>query len=113
MSNPEPALNGFEAHEREQLFFTVRNTTPEQRLQWLEELLPLLARYLKDRRPKSGIQPVVAVHKLNDPEADRRDVRYWLTRPFEERIETLDFLRRQFYGNPTRFQRTAQVIQRP
>jgi hypothetical protein len=58
------------------------------------------------------IQKVVAKYELNDPDAARRDLEYWLSRPPEERVEAVEILRRQFYGNPGRLQRVARVIQR-
>ncbi len=39
----------FAAHEREQILFNLKNTTPLQRLEWLEETLELLSPYLKSK----------------------------------------------------------------
>jgi hypothetical protein len=40
------------------------------------------------------------------------DVKYWLKHSTEERLAAVDFLRKQFYGNSVRLQRSARVIQR-
>jgi hypothetical protein len=40
------------------------------------------------------------------------DLNYWLNRQPEERIEAVEFLRKQFYGSTTRLQRSVRVIQR-
>jgi hypothetical protein len=58
------------------------------------------------------IEKVVAKYDLTDPDAARRDLEYWLTRTPEERVEAVEILRRQFYGNPGRIQKIARVIQR-
>ena len=39
------------------------------------------------------------------------DLAYWLSKSPEERIETLELLRKQFNGNTARFQRTIRIIQ--
>jgi len=58
------------------------------------------------------IKKVVTRRALDDPSAAAADLAYWLSRPPEERIEALERLRRQFYGNSARLQRVARVIQR-
>ena len=39
------------------------------------------------------------------------DLSYWLSKSPEERIETLEMLRKQFNGNTARLQRTIGIIQ--
>jgi hypothetical protein len=56
------------------------------------------------------IEKVVAKHELNDPDAARRDLEYWLSRTPEERVEAVEILRRQLYGNPGRIQKVARVV---
>ena len=58
------------------------------------------------------IQKVVIKRSLHDPSAEKEDMQYWLSRPPGERMEELESLRRHFYGNLHRLQRTARVIQR-
>ena len=58
------------------------------------------------------IQKVIAKHALNDPEAAKVDLLHWLSKPAQERVEAVDFLRKQHYGSTARLQRTARVIQR-
>ncbi|MCP4642415.1 MAG: hypothetical protein GY851_18365 [bacterium] len=38
------------------------------------------------------------------------DLAYWLSRPPEERVAAVEFLRRQHYGTLPRLQRTVRVI---
>ena len=40
------------------------------------------------------------------------DLEYWLGKSPRERIEAVEYLRRQYYGNSARLQRVARVIQR-
>jgi len=42
----------------------------------------------------------------------REDLEFWLSKTPEERIATVEFLRKQFGGSTARLQRTARVIQR-
>ena len=44
----------FEENEKEQILFAVRNTTPAQRLEWLEEMFELFKNYLPDRSKVDG-----------------------------------------------------------
>jgi hypothetical protein len=46
-----PAENPWELHRREQTLFIAKNTTPAQRLEWLEQMLILLAPYLPKKGP--------------------------------------------------------------
>ena len=46
-----PPFPDFAGHERRQVLFNLRHTTPLQRLKWLEETIHLLAPYLHQKRP--------------------------------------------------------------
>jgi hypothetical protein len=59
------------------------------------------------------IQKIVTKHRLQDRAATQDDLAYWLSKTPEERVATVDYLRRQYYGNAARLQRVARVIQRP
>lgn len=37
---------------------------------------------------------------------------YWLSKTSEERVATVEYLRRQCYGSSARLQRTACIVQR-
>ena len=58
------------------------------------------------------IQKIVKKHRLQERNVTQDDLAYWLSKPPEERVATVDYLRRQYYGNATRLQRVARVIQR-
>ena len=59
------------------------------------------------------IQKIVKKHHLQERTTMRDDVAYWLSKTPEERVATVDYLRTQYYGNTTRLQRVARVVQRP
>ena len=59
------------------------------------------------------IKKVVRKRSLRDASSLKNDLAYWLSKPPEERVATVDYLRRQYYGSTTRLQRSAKVIQRP
>jgi hypothetical protein len=58
------------------------------------------------------IKKVVAKVKLNESSDPQNDLAFWLEKAPEDRVSAVEHLRRQFYGNTTRLQRTARVIQR-
>lgn len=58
------------------------------------------------------IQKVVNKCNLNDFSSVKQDLAYWLSKTPEERVETVDYLRRQYHGSSTRLQRSARLIQR-
>jgi hypothetical protein len=58
------------------------------------------------------ITKVVRKSSLHDFQSDRINLAYWLSRPVEERLATVDYLRKQYYGSTERLQRVARVIQR-
>ncbi len=57
------------------------------------------------------IKKIVHKSKLHDQSA-KNDLAYWLSRPPEERVATVDYLRKQYYGNTERLQRVYRVTQR-
>ena len=58
------------------------------------------------------IQKIVKKCNVDEFSSIREDLAYWLSRPPEERVATVDYLRRQYHGNTARLQRSARVIQR-
>lgn len=58
------------------------------------------------------IKKIVKKHHLQDQAATKNDLAYWLSKTPEERVAAVDDLRRQYYGNATRLQRIARVVQR-
>ena len=46
-------------------------------------------------------------HPLNKYE----DLAFWLSKPTDERVATVDYLRKQYHGSTARLQRSARVIQ--
>ena len=58
------------------------------------------------------IQKIVTKLTLKEASSTKQDLAYWLSKTPEERVEALEYLRRQFHGNRARLQRTARVIQR-
>lgn len=58
------------------------------------------------------IKKVIRKGRLHSIQSAGEDLAYWLTRPAEERVATVDYLRKQYYGNTARLQRVARVIQR-
>jgi len=59
------------------------------------------------------IQKIVKKHRLQERTSMQDDVAYWLSKTPEERVAAVDYLRTQYYGNTTRLQRVARVVQRP
>lgn len=58
------------------------------------------------------IKKVVRKGTVSGLMSAKDDLSYWLSRPAEERVATVDYLRRQYYGSTERLQRVARVIQR-
>jgi len=58
------------------------------------------------------IRKVVKVHHMDEYDEVRENLRYWLSRPPEERLAAVDELRRQAYGDSQRLQRVVRVIYR-
>lgn len=63
------------------------------------------------QRKMAMIKKIARIKNLNDKNLD--DLKFWLSKPPEERVATVDYLRRQFHGGSKRLQRVARVIQRP
>jgi hypothetical protein len=59
------------------------------------------------------IQKVVKKTTFEEVAESNPDLEYWLSRPPQERVETVEFLRRQVYGSPARLQRVVRVVQLP
>ena len=58
------------------------------------------------------IKKIVHKKTLNNKQSVQDDLLYWLSRPAEERVATVDYLRKQYYGSSDRLQRIARVVQR-
>jgi hypothetical protein len=58
------------------------------------------------------IRKSVQKHRLGEYSEVEQNLRYWLSRPPEERLAAVDSLRRDLYGDTEGLQRTARVIQR-
>jgi hypothetical protein len=59
------------------------------------------------------IKKVISKCSLSQWRKEKDDLRYWLSRPPEERVGAVEFLRKQYYGDSARLQRTLRVIKRP
>lgn len=57
------------------------------------------------------IKKVVQIKNIKD-ENLMDDLKYWLSRTPDERVSTVEFLRRQAHGSSERLQRVARVVQR-
>ena len=57
------------------------------------------------------IKKVVTKHNIKDFSSTKEDLAYWLNRTPEERVEAVEYLRRQLHGSSERLQRTARIIQ--
>jgi hypothetical protein len=58
------------------------------------------------------IKKVVRKNNLHNLQSAKDDLLYWLSRPAEERVAAVDYLRKQYYGSTERLQRVARVVQR-
>ena len=58
------------------------------------------------------IKKVVRKSRLHSLNSAKDDLLYWLSRPAEERVATVDYLRKQYYGSTERLQKVARVIKR-
>jgi len=61
---------------------------------------------------KAMIRKAINKLSLKDSSSVKRELDYWLSKTAEERIEAVEYLRRQENGSSERLQRTARVIQR-
>jgi hypothetical protein len=57
------------------------------------------------------IQKIVKKAGMNEFSSIKENLTYWLSKPSEERVAAVDFLRRQYNGNTARLQRSARIIQ--
>ena len=58
------------------------------------------------------IEKVLSKHSLKDWSKIKDDLRYWLSKTPQQRIDAMEFLRRQYYGDSARLQRTIKVVKR-
>jgi len=49
---------------------------------------------------------------LSQHDQIKEDIAYWLSKTPSERLEAVEILRRQYYGNSDRLQRVVTVIER-
>ena len=59
------------------------------------------------------IEKVVRKGNLADFSEVRENLKYWLSKPPDERVAAVEELRRQRHGDTARLQRSARVVQRP
>jgi hypothetical protein len=57
------------------------------------------------------VERVVTKHNIKGFDSVKEDLAYWLSKTPEERVEAVEYLRRQLHGSSGRLQRTARVIQ--
>lgn len=55
------------------------------------------------------IRKVAKLYHMDEFDEVKENLRYWLTRPPEERLDAVDELRHEWYGDQ-RLQRTARVV---
>lgn len=58
------------------------------------------------------IKKVIKKGIWDDNSPKGADLTYWLTKSPQERIETVEILRRQYDGSTARLQRIARIVQR-
>jgi hypothetical protein len=59
------------------------------------------------------IKKVMTKHAVKNFSSVKEDLAYWLNKTPEDRVDAVEYLRRQLHGSSKRLQRTARVIQRP
>lgn len=57
------------------------------------------------------IKKSVKKHELHDYSSAKEDLAFWLRKAPEERVATVDYLRKQYHGSTARLQRSARVVQ--
>ena len=67
---------------------------------------------LRDYNLPIMIKKVVKKRTLAESNQVKEDLEYWLSKSAEERIQAVDYLRKQSHGHSERLQRVARVIQR-
>ncbi len=58
------------------------------------------------------IKKVIKKSNYDYNSRNEADLKYWLTKSPQERIETVEILRRQYDGSTARLQKIARVVQR-
>lgn len=58
------------------------------------------------------IQKVIKIKNIDDKNLILDDLKYWLSKSSKERVDAVEYLRRQYHGSTERLQRVARVIQR-
>ena len=58
------------------------------------------------------IKKIVHKNNLRNLQSSKEDILYWMSRPAEERIAAVDYLRQQYYGTTERLQRVIRITQR-
>ncbi len=58
------------------------------------------------------IKKVIKIKNVDDKNLILDDLKYWLSRSSKERIDAVEYLRRQYHGGTERLQRVDRVIQR-
>ena len=58
------------------------------------------------------IEKIVTIKDLKKTNAIADDLTFWLNKSPEERVSTVEYLRRQYHGSTARLQRVVRVIQR-
>ena len=59
------------------------------------------------------LQRIVKLTTFDEERRSRPALRYWRSRPLEERIAAVEFLRRQFHGPGARLRRVHRVLDCP
>ena len=57
------------------------------------------------------MKKVVKIEDLKNEGTIKDDLKFWLSKSPEERVATVDYLRKQYHGSTARLQRVARVIQ--
>jgi len=57
------------------------------------------------------IRKTVKKYELNNFSEIEQNLKYWLSRPPQERLAAVDALRAEYYGDSHRLQRVARVVQ--
>ena len=57
------------------------------------------------------IQKIMKKAGIDQFSSIKEDLTFWMSKPPEERVAAVDFLRRQYNGNAARLQRSARIIQ--
>jgi len=58
------------------------------------------------------IEKILSKCTLNDWSKIKDDLQYWLSKTPKQRIEAVEILRRQYYGDSAGLQRTVRVVKR-